>query len=56
MERFGDALDAFLRFSLRADDWIACAVLILSSGGAGLATVLLDACSMALGRDAYILT
>ena len=29
MERFGDALDAFLRFSLRADDWIACAVFIL---------------------------
>ena len=56
MERFGDALDAFLRFSLRADDWIAYAVFILSSGGAGLAIVLLDACSVALGRDSYILT
>jgi hypothetical protein len=48
MERFDEALDAFLRFDLRADGWVAYAVFIMSSGVAGLAIVLLDACSVML--------
>jgi hypothetical protein len=48
MERFGDALDAFLRFELRADSWVAYAVFIIASGVIGLALVLLDACSVML--------
>ncbi len=30
MDRFGDALDAFLRFDLRADGWVAYAVFVIS--------------------------
>ena len=54
MIRLGDALGAFLRFDLRADNWAAYAVFVISSGAIGLAIVLLDACSVALGRDSYL--
>ena len=54
MDRFGDVLDAFLRFDLRADGWVAYAVFVISSGAAGLAIVLLNACSVALKRDPYL--
>ena len=55
MERFGDALDAFLRFELlRTSGWIAYAVFAVASGGIGLAVVLLDACSVALGRPSHL--
>jgi hypothetical protein len=54
MERFGEALRSFLQFNLKADDWVSYAVFILSSGAVGLAIVLLDACSVALGHDSYL--
>jgi hypothetical protein len=54
MIRLGDALGAFLRFDLRADKWPAYAVFIMSSGAIDPAIVLLDACSVALGRDSYL--
>jgi hypothetical protein len=56
MERFSDALDAFLRSALpRADGWIAYAVFMVSSGIVGLAVVLLDACSAARPEGASYL-
>ena len=54
MERFEKDLGDFLRFDLRADDWIACSVFIASSGVIGLAIVLLDGCSVALGGESYL--
>jgi hypothetical protein len=54
MERFGEALDAFLRSSLKPDDWVSYVVFILSSGIVALAIVLLDLCSVALGRNSYL--
>jgi hypothetical protein len=54
MERFGEALGAFLRFDLRADGWVSYVVFIASSGVIGLAIVLLDGCSVALGGESYL--
>jgi hypothetical protein len=54
MERFGEVLAAFLRSQLRTDDWVSYAVFVLASGVVGLSLVLLDACSVALGRDSYL--
>jgi hypothetical protein len=54
MERLGKALEGFLRFDLQADGWPSYAVFVVASGAIGLAIVLLDACSVALGRDSYL--
>lgn len=54
MERFNEALSAFLQFQLRTDDWIAYAVFAIASGAIGLAVVLLDLCSVVLGGDSVL--
>ncbi len=54
MERIGEVLAAFLRSQLRTDDWVSYGVFMTASGVFGLALVLLDACSVALGRDSYL--
>ena len=54
MEAFGEALGAFLRFSVKADGAMAYVVFILASATTGLAIVLLDACSVILGGDFYL--
>lgn len=54
MDRFGDALTAFFQFHLQADDWVAYAIFVISSGVIGLAIVLLDCCSVILGGDSYL--
>jgi hypothetical protein len=53
LEHLGNALSAFLRFELRADDWDAYAVFIVSSGIIGLAIVLLDACLVGIGQKSH---
>jgi len=54
MERVATALDDFIHFQLRHDDWMAFAVFVIASAVIGLAIVLLDYCSVALGRDSAL--
>jgi hypothetical protein len=54
MERFAQALGDFIRFQLRVDTWLAFVVFAASSGVIGLAIVLLDYCSVALGRESVL--
>jgi hypothetical protein len=51
VDGFGEALGALLRFDLRADSWISYVVFVASAGVIGLAIVLLDGCSVALGES-----
>ena len=50
MERFETALGDFIRFQLRNDNWPAFVVFVAASAVIGLAIVMLDFCSVALGR------
>jgi hypothetical protein len=54
MEQLGEALAAFIRFQLRADNWAAYVIFVISSGVIGLAVVMLDLCSVALGRESVL--
>jgi hypothetical protein len=54
MEPFAEALGAFLRFSLKSDSLAAYLVFMIASGLVGSDIVLLDACSVSLGRDSYL--
>jgi len=54
MERLATALDDFIRFKLRNDDWLAFVVFVIASGVIGVAIVLLDYCSTALGRPSAL--
>jgi hypothetical protein len=54
MERFSEALSAFLQFQLRTDNWVAYVVFAIASGAIGLAVVLLDCCSVVLGGDSVL--
>ena len=54
MERLDTALGAFIRFQMRSDSWLAYVIFVVSSGVIGLAVVLLDYCSVALGQDSVL--
>jgi len=54
MERFFDALGLFIRYQLRADDWVSYLVFVVVSGFVGLSIVLLDLCSVVLEQNSFL--